>query len=181
MFEAAKKFYGDKKVSGIEVGTSGGDNALTILKEWTNIQELICVDSYPTYSDFIDPRDQITLRNCAMRNFAYQPKVNLIIEDANKAAVQVKDKSVDFVYIDANHSYTFVKDDINYWLPKVKAGGMIGGHDYDWTDKEHSDELAVKKAVDERFGDRVQYGIFVYDFDEHALTARIDSDWWVFV
>jgi hypothetical protein len=40
------------------------------------------------------------------------------------------DESLDVVYIDANHAYDFVKQDIELWYPKVKKGGYIGGHDY---------------------------------------------------
>jgi predicted O-methyltransferase YrrM len=42
----------------------------------------------------------------------------------------IEDKSLDFVYIDANHTYQAVKEDIRLWYPKVKSGGLIMGHDY---------------------------------------------------
>ena len=45
------------------------------------------------------------------------------------------DESLDFVYIDANHAYDFVKQDIELWWPKVKKGGWLCGHDFlkiDW-------------------------------------------------
>jgi len=58
----------------------------------------------------------------------------------------IKDNSLDFVFIDGDHSYAGVKKDIKLWLPKVKKGGWIGGHDYN-----HSRLPGVKKAVDEVF------------------------------
>jgi hypothetical protein len=60
-------------------------------------------------------------------------------------------KSLSFVFIDADHSYESVKADIAAWLPKVRAGGLIAGHDYGidlWP--------GVKQAVDEAFGERVE-------------------------
>lgn len=56
------------------------------------------------------------------------------------------DESIDFIFIDADHSYEGVKEDIQLWTPKVKTGSIIAGHDYDWS--------GVRKAVDETFSDR---------------------------
>lgn len=46
-----------------------------------------------------------------------------------QAAQQYADHSLDFVYIDADHSYASVVEDINAWKNKVKQGGFIAGHD----------------------------------------------------
>jgi hypothetical protein len=65
------------------------------------------------------------------------------------AAAVVPDGSLDLVYIDADHQYASVREDIAAWLPKVRPGGFVAGHDYA-TDV---DFLAgVVRAVDERFG-----------------------------
>jgi predicted O-methyltransferase YrrM len=66
------------------------------------------------------------------------------------AADNFEDSSVDFVFIDADHSYDSVIKDINAWLPKVKKGGIISGHDY-------FDTCPVKQAVDELFPNVKKY------------------------
>lgn len=57
------------------------------------------------------------------------------VQEANK----FEDKSVDLVYIDANHSYDSTLADINAWYPKLKKGGILSGDDFTWS--------GVKKAV----------------------------------
>ncbi len=53
----------------------------------------------------------------------------------------------DLVFIDADHSYKSVTADIKAWLPLVRKGGLITGHDYG------ANKIEVKKAVDEIFGE----------------------------
>lgn len=61
----------------------------------------------------------------------------------------INDESLDFVFIDADHSSQGVRKDITNWLPKVKPGGYMIGHDY----TKHS----VKTVVDSMFNN-VQTG-----------------------
>jgi predicted O-methyltransferase YrrM len=57
-----------------------------------------------------------------------------------------QDNYFDWIYIDGNHQYEFVKQDLETYLPKIKTGGLIAGDDYGrpgwWQD-------GVTKAVDE--------------------------------
>ena len=49
---------------------------------------------------------------------------------SEEAAPLFPDSYFDFVYIDGDHSYDAVCKDIELWLPKVRWGGLLGGHDY---------------------------------------------------
>lgn len=64
-----------------------------------------------------------------------------ILEDTTFSASHFQDNSIKCCFIDGNHEYQKVKEDILAWLPKVKDGGILAGHDYTWPD--------VIKAVDE--------------------------------
>jgi predicted O-methyltransferase YrrM len=74
--------------------------------------------------------------------------VKPLIKESAAASAEFEDKSVDFAFIDANHEKPHVKADITAWLPKIKQGGMLSGHDY-------GEPCGVKEAVDELLGDRV--------------------------
>jgi hypothetical protein len=54
------------------------------------------------------------------------------------------DNHFDFIYHDASHLYKDLKKDLNQWLPKLKEGGIMAGHDYTENYKDY-----VGKAVDE--------------------------------
>ena len=66
-----------------------------------------------------------------MDNLARFPslRVNLAPGDSALAASMFDDASVDFLFIDADHSYEAVKADWSQWFPKVKRNGYIALHD----------------------------------------------------
>jgi hypothetical protein len=93
-----------------------------------------------------------TLYNLFMTNiFPLLGAVTPIRMASVNAAKLFPDNSIDIVFIDACHEYECVKEDINAWFPKIKKGGIISGHDYQWGDKRPGG-APVKKAVDEIFG-----------------------------
>lgn len=55
---------------------------------------------------------------------------NLIKGESVPVAETFEDESLDFVFIDADHSYNAVKKDLEAWYPKVRVGGIVSGHDY---------------------------------------------------
>lgn len=72
-------------------------------------------------------------------------KFNPLRMDSCEASKTFSDESCDVVYIDMEHTYDAVKKDIEHWLPKVKIGGYIAGHDYAYIFP------GVVKAVNEYF------------------------------
>lgn len=71
----------------------------------------------------------------------YVGRYELIKAYTHEAAKQVPDESLDFIFIDADHSYEGCKRDIIDWSPKLKRTGWLLGHDINWP--------GVRKAVDE--------------------------------
>ncbi len=41
-----------------------------------------------------------------------------------------EDNSLDFVYIDGDHNFKHISEDIYEWTKKVRSGGIVSGHDY---------------------------------------------------
>lgn len=73
-------------------------------------------------------------------------RAKIIRKPSIEAAKDIAAGSLDFVFIDADHSYKGCKDDIEAWLPKLKQGGLLCGHDYNNIDFPC---FGVNQAVDE--------------------------------
>ena len=78
----------------------------------------------------------------------------LIVNQLSQVAVEAfPDELFDFVYLDADHTYTETIKDLMRWWDKVKSGGVIAGHDYNSTSENNRVKFEVKKAVDYFVGD----------------------------
>ena len=80
----------------------------------------------------------------------FPDRARLYLMTTNQAASMVPDHSLDFVFIDADHSASAVTQDIAHWQPKVRKGGWFGGHDY------NNKFPGVVQAVQKAFGAKVQ-------------------------
>lgn len=98
-----------------------------------------------------------TLYELFQSNISTIPNITPIRLPSVEASKQFEDLSIDAIFIDANHEYEFVRDDIAAWFPKLKKGGLIGGHDYDGGS--NSGHPGVRDAVHEAFG---QINIITY-------------------
>lgn len=78
---------------------------------------------------------------------AHSGRARVIEASSVDAAAREADHSFDLVFLDADHSERGVRTDIAAWLPKVKPGGWIGGHDLDNDDARY-DFSGVRRAVE---------------------------------
>lgn len=140
---------------GAEIGVWRGTFAFKILNGLPGIQKYYCIDLWKHYDDhtaILRPDGKMAKANMdkVYKTFKEQAKVfgsRIVIYrmtsiDASKI---IPDNSLDFVYIDANHAYSYIKEDIKVWTPKVKTGGLVSGHDYG------NKRFGVTQAVDEAF------------------------------
>ena len=83
----------------------------------------------------------------ALRSFGIASHVQIFAMTTTEAATHVPDASLDLVFVDADHRYESVRQDILRWLPKLTLRGVMAGHDWAWP--------SVRRAVEESFADRV--------------------------
>lgn len=138
-------------ITGVEVGVAFGGHSEAILKQ-TNIMKLYSVDRYQHDPSYVDPLNYSSAQFDELYEFVkarlsnFGDRCQLLRMDSAQAAREIPD-GIDFVYIDADHSYQGVFEDLCLWSRKVRNGGIIAGHDYG-----HVQLPGVKEAVDRYFG-----------------------------
>ena len=136
---------------GVEVGVQFGKNAGNLLKYFPKLQ-LILVDSYDETKVIHSKYTTAEVKQlCFDRLKQYMDRTAYILKLSVEAALEVDDRSVDYVFIDAEHTYGGVKEDIEAWLPKIKNGGLLLGHDFSARFR------GVKRAAIERFKLKLQH------------------------
>ncbi len=132
---------------GVEIGVKEGEFSGIICQAGL---KLYGVDPYIMYDDYIEPETQESLNQemekatTRLRDYDFTP----IYKTSMGAIGEFPDGSLDFVYIDGNHSFKFVTEDIFEWSKKVKTGGVIAGHDYVYMPKRDKHHVHSKYVVD---------------------------------
>ena len=120
----------------VEIGAWKGKSAAYMGVEIVNSGKNIRFDTVDTFQGSVEhQQNEVILQKRLFDVFSENIKpvahvVNPVVSDSVAAAASYADASLDFVFIDGDHSYEGVKKDIIAWLPKVKPGGIIAGHDY---------------------------------------------------
>ena len=79
------------------------------------------------------------------KRFANDNRVMVHRKSSREAAAAFPDGTFDWVYIDGDHSYDAVFNDLVSWKPKSRRGGVLAGDDLNWRDENGS--LSVRFAV----------------------------------
>ena len=173
-FERLSDISSKKDLIGVEIGVYAGDHAFSLLTN-LKIKKLYLIDPYEIYDEFLNSSDgklyneeflplNLAKKEAIDKLGKFKNNTQWIFKKSLDAPSEIKEE-LDFIYIDGNHEYKYIKKDIENYYPLLKRGGVIGGHDfYNGYTKSHSD---VINAVLE----------FVYT---HKLQLNIEQpDWWV--
>ena len=117
----------------VEVGSWMGKSTAYMAVEIANSGKKVkfyAVDTWlSTHADTVG--HGISIKRNFLRNIApVKDHVEPMEMTSREASTRFVDKSVDFVFLDADSSYEGLSADIMAWLPKMKPGGVLAGHDY---------------------------------------------------
>ena len=133
----------------IEIGSFVGESTVMFAQSF---KKVIAIDPFMAGYDEKDPTSYLfefdNVYQTYLDRITIYSNIQTIIETSDDAVKELNSETYDFIYIDGLHTYEGVKTDITNYLPLVKKGGVIGGHDY--TNIAHL--VGVYKAVNEMFG-----------------------------
>lgn len=160
---------------GVEVGVKQGLFSEHVLMQWQG-RYLISIDpwceddavAYVDIANVPQPQHEAYFTETSNRLAPFGARSSIWRMTSAEGAARIENSTLDFAYIDARHDFASVTEDCALWLPKMRPGGILAGHDY--IDGEFpAGVFGVKSAVDRFFGER---GIPVYHtlFDRPWLT-----------
>jgi len=118
---------------GVEIGTREGLFAEALCQAMPGLC-LTCIDpwdEWPDHSDLIQYTDPLDCMRKAQQRLASYG-CELVRAKSQDHAHNVLDGSLDFVYIDGDHGFDGTMLDLVLWSPKVRIGGIVSGHDYQY-------------------------------------------------
>lgn len=139
---------------GAELGVKEGYLSKTFLSSNDQLT-MYSIDLWGAHESIPETHDHDLNYNLAVNNLKEYGSRSIIYRMLTTDAInKFEDNSLDFVYIDATHTYDAVKEEIQLWSKKVKTNGLMSGHDYvvGWE--------GVVRAVDEAVLDRSKLYIF---------------------
>jgi len=134
-----------------EVGCGYGQHSKQILQD-TNVSKHYMIDQYKFYPNdtFSDGIKNIKSNQTVDEKFndfsemvknevaQFKERVQFIHKSSIEASHDISDNSLDAVFVDANHEFKYVLEDLYAWWPKVKSGGFMAGDDYCINDVKHA-------------------------------------------
>jgi len=129
----------------VEVGVASGGLSRMLLTV-PSMQQLVLVDLWPGHWCNYGQKHMDKVAAEVFAWAATEPRVRVLRLYTAEAADLFADGSVDFFHTDSEHSLEGIRADIKAWLPKVRAGGILSGDNYEVP--------TVAQGVDEAFPGR---------------------------
>ena len=121
----------------VEVGSFLGKSAVFMAVEIINSGKRIkfdCIDHWKGSEEHYDNEnvDTENLYEKFLQNIEpVKGVINPVRTESVMASKLYKPNSLDFIFIDASHDERSVREDLTYWMPRLKEDGMIAGDDID--------------------------------------------------
>src|ERR1700722_1190878 len=172
---------GDVRVM-LEVGVWKGDFAKEILQKCEFITQYQMIDPWANLPDWnkpmnVKPEMFDGVYSEAMEKTAFASQKILVLRGSTTEVIdRIPDKSLDFAYIDGDHTLRGITIDLIRVMPKIKEGGFIGGDDFSKTPWQHDAryEPTLVCPFSVYFAEAMSLPIVALPFDQFLMQKRAD-------
>ncbi len=158
----------------VEIGVYRGDFSAEFLELWKGKQYHL-VDPWndpPCVGQLVSNNKDLEF---VTERFKDDPRVTIHKHYSEVASFKYIDETLDFVYIDADHTYESIYNDLVQWWPKIRSGGIMAGHDIFVVDYAGVTEALIRFSNEKN---TILHGIFG-DRNDLGLTLNAPS-WYMY-
>lgn len=150
LLDLIKELGDNSEKTMIEIGSFVGESTVLFARSF---KKVIAIDPFLADYDPADPTSYMfefkNVYETYLERTGDHQNIETIVSTSDDAVEKLGGLKYDFIYIDGLHTYNGVKTDIINYLPLVKEGGVIGGHDYT---NQIPHLVGVYEAVNQMFG-----------------------------
>lgn len=167
MIQFAKQNY-NHSMRIAEIGVFNGSNARRMFQN-LNVETMYLIDPYLKYEGYSKERFIFPFLpknfDKVMANLEEYAEYAIPFQMTSEEASPYIPNNLDMVYIDGNHAYEYVKKDIELYAPKIKHGGLIGGHD----------------IIGNPLSDDIQRAVYEFAYANDYYVYVDSPDWWIVI
>jgi hypothetical protein len=162
-YDALLKRLPKTSIIGAELGVWKGQMSMELLKQHKDLFLYLVDrwqvppegDSYYQGSRVMARSSQEDFDRCfhlaCQSVIPYSDRCKILKMTTIEASEYIDDNSLDFIFVDSDHSYIGVTNDLTYWTPKLKKGAILSGHDFNNSNTYNEVERAVRDFLGDRF------------------------------
>ncbi len=139
ILDRLKNHFNKNEIIALEIGARYGESSTLIINN-LNIKEYIIVDPYTSYDEYTQDGFNKIIKNnedniyIETKNSLFKIHNNIkffrTFSNDTNTLNQIENNSLDLIFIDGNHTYKYVLEDLENYYPKLKKDGIICGDDF---------------------------------------------------
>ncbi len=178
---------------GVELGVYKGEFTKKLLDAGLKVYGIDPYGNYVSKKKYPDYRErQQFLKEHTDRYlepYIKSGQYELIRQTSMEAIKQFKNGSIDFIYIDGDHRFKYIAEDLYHWTWIVRKGGAVSGHDYfntafkDDTREKHFNNIIHVGAIVDAYTKCFHAGNWFLLGRKHRIAGEVRDKWlsWLWI
>ena len=168
----------DRNIRVAEIGVRYGESTQVLLDTFANIEKYYAIDPFVPYEEYqadgfnkiLETRGEEDVYESFKSKFRNYTHLEIIRKFSSEAHHLIGEEELDVCFIDGNHEYKYVYDDLKNYYPKIRPGGIICGDDYFMR---HRDNDTLRTLEEGEYPCKMVYEAVQEFFNDDEHSAKI--------